>query len=94
MRINLYDVLKRDRSLFDIFVAKQEYGGKRDRYGRFLYEISSNKNVLEPVVSRYLINKDVLHVEWPGNHKFAGCLTHDVDQVHQGSIRCIHSEES
>ena len=81
IHMNLYEVLESNKPLFDVFVAKQEYGSKRDRYGRFLYEFSSNKNV-EPVVSNYLVRQGFLNVEWPENHKFAACLTHDVDQVY------------
>jgi len=80
--INIYDAVKRDRRLLDIFVAKQEYRGKRDRFGRFLYEFSTNRNVLEPIVSKHLFDEGFLRVEWPENHKFAACLTHDVDQVY------------
>jgi len=77
----LYELL-RNKDLFDIFVAKQEYEGRRDRYGRFLYEFSNNKDVMKPVVSDYLINNGFLDVEWPENHRFAACLTHDVDSIY------------
>ena len=57
--------LLRNKDLFDIFVAKQEYEGRRDRYGRFLHQFSNNKDVLRPIVSDYLINNGFLDVEWP-----------------------------
>lgn len=79
--IKLCDLL-RNKDLFDLFVAKQEYGGRRDRYGRFLYQFSNNKDVLRPSVSDYLINNGLLDVEWPENHRFAACLTHDVDSIY------------
>ena len=78
--INLRELL-RNKDLFDIFVAKQEYDGRKDRYGRFLYQFSNNKDVLRPVVSDYLINNG-FDVEWPENHRFAACLTHDVDSIY------------
>jgi len=81
MHTNLYDAIKRDKHLFDIFVAKQEYEGRKDRYGRFLYQFSNNKDVLRPIVSDYLINND-FDVEWPENHRFAACLTHDIDSIY------------
>lgn len=78
----MHEAVKNNKRLFDIFVAKQEYGGRRDRHGRCLYEFSGNKDVLKPVVSSYLVNKGFLNVRWPEDHKFAACLTHDVDQVY------------
>jgi len=57
VHMNLYEAIKSNKPLFDVFVAKQEYGGKRDRFGRFLYEFSSNKNALEPVGSSILLTK-------------------------------------
>jgi len=77
-----YEKLKNDKRLFDVFVAKQECEGRRDRYGRFLYQYSDNKDVLKPIVSEYLINHGMLDVEWPENYRFAACLTHDVDSVY------------
>jgi peptidoglycan/xylan/chitin deacetylase (PgdA/CDA1 family) len=36
---------------------------------------------LRPIVSEYLVSKG-FHVEWPEGHRFAACLTHDVDSVY------------
>lgn len=74
-------MIKDNKDLFDIFVAKQEYGGERDEHGRFLYRFSNYKNVLRPVCSEYLIKKG-FHIDWPDGHKFAACLTHDVDSIY------------
>lgn len=74
--------LKRNKYLFDIFAAKQEYGCKKDTHGRFMYSYSKNWDVLKPVVSNYLVEKGLLNVEWPENHRFAVCLTHDIDSVY------------
>ena len=81
MSIKLYDLL-RDKNLFDIFVTKQEYKERKDKYGRFLYAFSNNKDVLKPVVSEYLVENGFLKIEWPENHRFAACLTHDIDSVY------------
>lgn len=75
----MYELL-RNEDLFDIFAAKQEYTSRKDKHGRFLYKFSNNKEVFVPVVSEYLVNKG-FKVEWPDNHKFAACLTHDVDNI-------------
>ena len=76
-----FKLLKDNQQLFDIFIAKQEYGGRKDRYGRFLYQFSNNKDVLRPIVSDYLVNNG-FDVEWPENHRFAACLTHDIDSIY------------
>jgi len=59
-----FKLLKDNQQLFDIFVAKQEYSGKRDKHGRFLYSFSNYKDVLRPIVSEYLVSKG-FHVKWP-----------------------------
>jgi hypothetical protein len=74
-------LLKDNQQLFDIFVTKQEYSGKKDEHGRFLYRFSNYKDVLRPIVSEYLVRKG-FRVEWPEGHKFAACLTHDVDSIY------------
>lgn len=78
--MKLFELIQ-NKDLFDIFVAKQEYEGRKDRYGRFLYQFSNNKDVLRPIVSDYLINNG-FDVEWPENHRFAACLTHDIDFIY------------
>jgi hypothetical protein len=74
------ELLKDNPRLFDIFVARQEYTNKKDRFGRFLYKFSNYKDVLRPLVSEYLKDKGFC-IEWPEEHKFAACLTHDVDSI-------------
>jgi hypothetical protein len=53
---NLRELL-RSESLFDIFVAKQEYSGIKDEHGCFLYRFYNYKDVLRPIVSEYLVSK-------------------------------------
>lgn len=77
----LLDLLQ-NKEIADIFLAKQEYNGKKDQYGRFIYEFSNNKEALTPVVSNYLIKKGFFEVFWPERHSFAACLTHDVDTIY------------
>ncbi|MEM2144981.1 MAG: phosphoribosyltransferase family protein [Candidatus Jordarchaeaceae archaeon] len=73
-------MLREREDLFDIYTAKEEYESKKDQHGRFLYQFSDSKEILLPVVSEYLVNKG-FNVDWPENHKFASCLTHDVDNI-------------
>jgi len=76
-----FKLLKDNQQLFDIFVAKQEYSGKKDEHGRFLCRFSNYKDVLKSIVSEYLVSKG-FYVEWPENYKFAAYLTHDIDSVY------------
>ena len=62
MNVNMHEALKK-AGLFDVFTAKQEYLGERDRFGRFLYEYANNKNVFEPIVSKYLIEEHFSNFE-------------------------------
>ena len=77
-----YDELRQQRELWDLFTWKEEYTPKRlDQYGCFPYADSTYQNVLEPVVSKYLIEKGFVF-EYPDNRQFAVCLTHDVDEIY------------
>ena len=74
--------LKNNTELFDIFTSKEEYKNKsRDIHNRFIYEFSKN-DVLEPTVSKYLVEEKLLGVEYPNDSKFSVCLTHDVDEIY------------
>ncbi|MBI2966763.1 MAG: polysaccharide deacetylase family protein [Bacteroidetes bacterium] len=65
--------------LWDVFTAKSEYSAaEKDEYGRVSSKFTSNKELLYPVVSKYL-HKSGFQPTYPGNRKFAVCLTHDVD---------------
>jgi len=76
------DIIETKYKLFNIFTCKQEYEGKKDKHGRFLYRFSNYKDVLKPVVSEYLTSNGFLDVEWPENYRFAACLTHDIDTLY------------
>jgi len=52
-----------------------------DEQDRFTYEFSKHKDVLNPSVSKYLINQG-FHAEYPDGKKFAVVLTHDIDDVY------------
>ncbi|RLE64250.1 MAG: hypothetical protein DRJ47_08145 [Thermoprotei archaeon] len=74
--------VKHDPELCDIYVATEEYSGRCDVHGRFLFKFSRRNNVERPVVSAYLVENGFLRVEWPRRYKFAVCLTHDVDFIY------------
>ncbi|HHV24334.1 MAG TPA: hypothetical protein GXX65_07295 [Methanosarcina sp.] len=76
--------MEQDEELRELFTKKEEYGPIRlDRYGRFSYYLSSQRNVFEPEVSNFLI-KEGLNPEYPEGRKFAVCLTHDINFVYPG----------
>jgi len=65
-----------------MFTRREEYNSPiLDQYDRFPYYLSEHRNILEPEVSRFLIEKG-LKVEYPEGKKFAVCLTHDIDAVY------------
>jgi hypothetical protein len=76
------EILHKDQELWDLFSSKEEYGTvPRDTYDRFRYSASSNRNVCEPRVSEYLLERGCT-AEYPDNKSFAVCLTHDIDGVY------------
>lgn len=78
----MYNSLRLNPHIWDLFTKKEEYNSsKLDKHHRFIYSYSNHKNVLEPEVSKYLVNNR-LQVEYPGNKKFAVCLTHDIDEIY------------
>ncbi|NAZ25418.1 MAG: hypothetical protein GU357_06640 [Thermofilum sp.] len=79
--LDFLELLKDNQNLFDIFVARDEYSCKKDKYGRCLYKYIKNKDVLRPIVSEYLFKKG-FYLEWPDGFKFAVCLTHDIDTIY------------
>ena len=79
---SIVNIIKKNKELWNLYSCKEEYDpSKTDRHGRFLYRFSENNNILKPKISQYLIKKG-LRVQWPDNHKFAVCLTHDIDSIY------------
>ena len=78
----MYEKLKQNQELWDLFTRKEEYSPEQlDKYNRFTYAFSGYKNILEPNVSKFLIENG-FEVEYPANKTFAVCLTHDVDEIY------------
>jgi len=71
-------------SLFDlkkIFTRQDEYNQEiTDIHKRSTSALSPLK-IDNPVVSEYLLERNKLNVLYPGNKKFAVCLTHDIDKL-------------
>jgi peptidoglycan/xylan/chitin deacetylase (PgdA/CDA1 family) len=89
--MEIYDLLKKNQEIWDLFTRKEEYNSSiRDQCGRFSYSASSNRNILKPSVSKYLIEQGY-HVEYPEDKPFAVCLTHDIDNVYTSHLEKIVS---
>ena len=59
MRINknMYEILKKNKELWSIYCNEEEYNYLLlDKYDRFTYNFSRNRNIFEPEVSKFLIN--------------------------------------
>ena len=82
MKVPLVEKIKREKELFDIFAARQEYSSMKDEHGRFIYKFSNYKNAFDPVVSSYLVKEGIMDIAWPEGFRFAACLTHDIDHIH------------
>ena len=77
----MIEVLKQNKELWELFTGRREYNSPiLDRYQRFPHYLSKHRNILEPEVSKFLID-DGLNLEYPEDRKFAVCLTHDIDFI-------------
>jgi len=86
---NMIELLKQNKELWDLFTKKEEYNPiVLDKYQRYPYYLSKYRNILEPEVSRFLIENG-FKVKYPENKKFAICLTHDIDAVYLPKINVI-----
>ena len=86
-----WDIIKSEADISDLFARKEEYSPEQlDKHGRFQYAFSKYRNISEPRVSRYLVEHG-FRVKYPDNHRFAVCLTHDVDEVFPPIIHMLLS---
>lgn len=84
--MNIIPLLQKKPDLWDLFTRKEEYQSPiLDQYDRFPYYASKNRDILEPVVSKYLIENGY-HQEYPDGKQFALCLTHDIDILYESKI--------
>jgi len=80
--MDIIQTLQKNQDLWDLFTSKEEYStALRDRFDRFPHYSSQNRTVLDPKVSKYLIEQG-LRFEYPGNRPFAVFLSHDIDHLY------------
>lgn len=76
------DILRQNPTLWDLYTRKEEYVPHQlDQYDQFMYSNGTYQDILEPAVSRFLIQQG-LTFTYPDNKLFAVCLTHDVDEIY------------
>lgn len=82
----MIEKLKQNEELWDLYTKKEEYDLTfSDQYERFPYYLSTQRNIFDPKISRFLVENG-LHPEYPEGKKFAVCLTHDIDAVYPGKM--------
>ena len=89
--ISIYSELKKDPQIWSLFTKREEYNFTNfDKYDRLSYKTSSEKNILAPVVSQYLV-KNGFHYEYEDGKKFAIFLSHDIDDIDISSKQILRS---
>ena len=69
--------------LKNLFVREEEQNPLfLDRFDRFPFSLSENKNVLSPIVSSFLFDHGFKPI-YPDNKQFAVCLSHDIDFLYK-----------
>jgi peptidoglycan/xylan/chitin deacetylase (PgdA/CDA1 family) len=78
----MIDIIRENEELWKRFTREEEYVPfLLDRYDRFPHYASKERNILEPSVSEYLLNRGY-KFEYPDDRPFAVCLTHDIDAIY------------
>ena len=82
VNMKMHKILQKDPEIWDLFTREEEYHSSiRDKFNRFPYYASKNRDIFEPKASKFLIENGY-HVEYPDGRPFAVCLTHDIDDVY------------
>lgn len=82
----MINVIKENEELWKRFTREEEYSLHiRDGYNRFPYYASNERNILEPRVSKHLLDHG-FRFEYPEGQPFAVCLTHDIDTIYKSVL--------
>lgn len=80
--------------LFNLFIRKEEFDNKiRDQWGLWEHPYSDNYQrgkLWYPEINKFFFENYKTNFKnvWPDNHKFALCITHDVDQISEKKTFC------
>jgi hypothetical protein len=78
----MIEKIKENKELWDLYTRKEEYDSLyRDKWDRFAYYMSGERDIMRPKVSEYLFSKG-MEPHYPEDKPFAVCLTHDIDIVY------------
>lgn len=78
----LYEKIKQNPLLWDIFTKKEEYIPKKiDEHGRVMYSKNINKYTSRPIVSEFLL-KNGFTTQYKDDKKFALVISHDIDDIY------------
>ena len=80
------DKIRDVRRLTDLARCKEaDSSSYRDKFCRFPYYQSKNRDIFTPVVSNYLYEQGYKPT-YPDNKPFAVCLTHDIDSLYSSYL--------
>jgi peptidoglycan/xylan/chitin deacetylase (PgdA/CDA1 family) len=86
----MIEALRKNPKIWEIYTREEEYSTNGlDQHDRFIYQKSKYHDVLNPIVSKFLLENG-LKIEYPDGKKFAICLTHDIDAVFPSNLSTIH----
>lgn len=76
---NMIEKIQKNKDLWNLYTRKEEYDSLyRDKWDRFAYYMSVERDIMRPKVSEYLLSKGMMP-EYLDDKPFAVCLTHDID---------------
>jgi peptidoglycan/xylan/chitin deacetylase (PgdA/CDA1 family) len=83
LSMKMHEILQKDPAIWALFTRMEEYQSTiRDKYDRFSYYASNDRDIFEPKASEYLV-KNGFSLEYPENKPFAVCLSHDIDELYK-----------
>jgi peptidoglycan/xylan/chitin deacetylase (PgdA/CDA1 family) len=78
----MISIIKENDELWKRFTRGEEYAPLLvDGYDRFPHYASKERDILEPSVSKLLLDHG-FKFKYPNDHPFAVCLTHDIDSIY------------
>jgi peptidoglycan/xylan/chitin deacetylase (PgdA/CDA1 family) len=86
--VNIIRIIEKNDELWDLFTQRTEYNSELlDMYSRIRFFSNRHRDVLKPMVSEQIFSRN--EIEYPNNHKFAICLSHDIDTLYNDKIDTI-----
>jgi peptidoglycan/xylan/chitin deacetylase (PgdA/CDA1 family) len=80
--IETRQLLQDNHYLWELFVRRDEYYSERPEICTCIDIMNKYSEMMVPEISEYLVEKKHIKIVYPGNKKFALCITHDVDDIY------------